>query len=108
MLATGTPERYVARRERLRGDGEKALVREGDAAARHRRRLDDRRGRLTQRHEPVDDLLQVLDVSQVGGHHAAVVAGHAPAVDHLWRLPGELRDVCELAGRRADPDDGAE
>ena len=38
--------------------------------------------------EPVDDLLQVLDIAHVGGDDEAVVTRHAMALDHLRRAAG--------------------
>src|SRR4051812_31630679 len=63
----------------------------------HRRRLDDRRRRLPEQHEPVDDLLEVLDVADVGLHEEAVLAGDAVALDHLGRLARELCHLGQLA-----------
>src|SRR3954454_13174902 len=70
----------------------------GNAAPRNRRRLHDRRGRLTQDDEPVDDLLEVRDISNVGLHEVTVVPCHAVALDDLLGLARELRDVGELPG----------
>ena len=50
---------------------------QGHAARRHRRGLQDRRRRLPVDREAVDDLLEVLDVADVGAHHVAVLARHA-------------------------------
>src|SRR4051794_15860333 len=76
-----------------------------DAAARDGRRLDDRRGGLTEDDEAVDDLLEVCHVAHVRLHEVTVVAGHAMALDHLRRLAREVGHVHQLARRGPDPDD---
>src|SRR5919198_335881 len=66
--------------------------------------LDDRRRRLAEHHEAVDDLLEVLDVAHRRLHEEAVLAGDAMALDDLGRLARELGDLGDLARRRADAD----
>ena len=79
-----------------------------DAAPRHRGGLQDRRRRLAVEREAVDDLLEVLDVADVGADQVAVLARHAQALDDLGRLHGERRDLVQLARRGAHADDHAE
>ena len=47
--------------------------------------------RLPVGREPVDQLLEVLDVAHEGGHDVAVVAGHAVALDDLGAVARERR-----------------
>ena len=68
------------------------------------RGLDDRRRRLAQDGEAVDDLLEVQHVADVGAHDVAVVARHPQALHDLGRLHRQLGDVAQQAGRRADAD----
>ncbi len=75
---------------------------ERQGPARHRRRLDDRGGRLAVGREAVDQLLHALHVAHPGAHDVAVVAGDAMALDHLGRALGQLRDLLQLA--RGGPD----
>src|SRR4051812_16257032 len=74
------------------------------AAPRDGRGLDDRSRRLAEHHEAVDQLLKVLHVAHRGLHEEAVLAGDAVALDHLRRVAGQLGDLGDHAGRRADPD----
>ena len=82
-----------------------ASLRNRQAAAGHRRRLDDRRRRLPVDQEAVDHLLQVLDVPHVQLEEEAVLAGDPVALDHLrlsrassatlgsWRADGRTRMI---------------
>ena len=83
-------------------------TRERHAARRHRRGLHDRGRRLAVDREAVDDLLEVLDVADVGAHHVAVLPRHAVALDDLGRVAGDVGDLAQLARRRADADHDAE
>src|SRR3954454_6338597 len=80
----------------------------GHTAPRDRRGLDDRRRRLPVQREAVDDLLQVRDVAHVGGHHEAVLARDAAAVDDLLGALRQLGDLGQLARRGAHADDRAQ
>src|SRR3712207_7396768 len=60
------------------------------------------RSGLAEHDEVVDDLLEVLDVAHVRGHHVAVVAGDPAAVDDLRRALRELGDVAQLTGSRSE------
>src|SRR3954453_5796228 len=76
-----------------------------DSAPWDGRRLDDRRRRLTQDDEAVDDLFEMRHVPYVRLHEITVVAGHAVALDDLVGLARELGHVGELTGRRPNADD---
>src|SRR5262245_14225800 len=75
---------------------------------RHWRGLHDRRRRLPERGEGVDDLLEVLDVADVELHEEAVFASDPVALDDLWRSLRDVGHLGDLAGRRADAQDRAE
>src|SRR3954447_4650027 len=81
---------------------------DGNTAPRNRRRLHDRRGRLTEDHEAVDHLFEVRHVAHVRLHEVTVVARHPLALDHLLRLARALGDVRQLAGRRPHADHGGQ
>ena len=98
----------VVLRPRARPRGSACFEAERHAARRHRRRLHDRRRRLAVDREAVDDLLEVLDVADVGAHHVAVLPRHAVALDDLRRVAGDVGDLAQLARGRADADDDAE
>src|SRR5436305_15167226 len=73
-----------------------ATLSQRHAPRRHGRRLDDRRRRLPERKEPVDHLLEVLDVADVELHEEAVLPRDAVALDHLGAVaprPGDLRQL---------------
>src|SRR3954471_24478123 len=70
---------------RVRRSITRRLLAHREAAARHGRRLHDRRGGLPVGHEAVDDLLEVVDVAKVELHEEAVLAGDAMALGHLRR-----------------------
>ena len=48
--------------------------------------------------EPVDHLLEVLDIAHVGDRDVAVVAGHAVALDHLVRERAMSATIASLPG----------
>lgn len=75
-----------------------------DAPAPDRRGLHDRRRRLAQGDEVIDELLEVRDITDVRGDEVAVLAGDAVALDDLRRLLRQLRDVLELPWRRPEAD----
>src|SRR5215216_1694501 len=77
---------------------------EGDAAAGDGRRLHDRRSRLAENHEVVDDLLEVCHVANVRLHEVTVVAGHALALDHFRCRSRKLGNIRQLPRRRPHPD----
>src|SRR3954454_5761035 len=79
-----------------------------DTAPRNRRRLHDRRGRLTEDDEAVDHLFQMSHVAHVRLHEVTVVAGHAVALDDLCRLAREPGDIRELPRRRPHADHGGQ
>src|SRR4051794_21188649 len=78
------------------------------AAPRHGRGLDDRRRRLAEDHEAVDELLQVLDVAHRRLHEEAVLAGDAVALHDLRRRARELGHLGDLTRRGPDADDRGE
>src|SRR4051812_25522392 len=82
---------------------ERALI-DPRAAQRDGRGLHDRGRRLAVEREAVDDLLEVRDVTHVGGQEEAVLAGDAVALDDLARAPRQLRDLGQLTRRRAHAD----
>src|SRR5689334_10975146 len=77
---------------------------ERQAAPGDGRGLHDRRGRLPERGEPVDELLEVRDVADVGLQEEAVLAGDAVALDDLGRRVRDLGDLGQLprCGAHAD------
>ena len=74
---------------------EALMARPGD-----RRRLQDRRRRLAVEREAVDDLLEVLDVADVGADQVAVLAGHAQALDDLGRRRRRAPRPCAARAAR--------
>src|SRR3954454_9026331 len=76
-----------------------------DTALRNRRRLHDRRRRLPEHHESVDDLLEVLHVAHVCLHEVTVVTRHAIALDHFLGLARAVGNVRQLSRGRPYADD---
>src|SRR5436190_12732397 len=85
-----------------------ARLAECNSPPRDRRGLHDRRRRLAEHDEVVDDLLEVAHVAHVALHEVTVVTGHAMALDHLGRVASKLRDVRELTGCGPHADDHGE
>jgi hypothetical protein len=67
--------------------------------------VDDRRGRLAENDETVEDRLEIVHRPEVQLHEEAVLSGNPVAVDDLGNLSGELRDLLKLAGGRPNPYD---
>ena len=72
------------------------------------RRVHDRRRRLPEDDEAVEDLFEIVHRPQVQLDEEAVLARDAVAVDHLRHLTSKLRDLLQLARRRPDPDNGCD
>src|SRR5512133_1889241 len=78
---------------------------ERQRTSRDRRRVDDRRGRLAEHDETVEDPLEVVHRPEVQLHEEAVLARDPVAVDDLGNLSRQLRDLLKLAGRRSNAND---
>src|SRR5688572_20619675 len=81
------------------------LVADGWVAARNRRRVDQRRGRLAVDEEAVEQRAQLVDRAQVHREVEAVLAGDPVALADLRDLRRQLRDARELPGRGLDAHD---
>src|SRR4029453_17862755 len=67
--------------------------------------MDDRRGRLAENDETVEDRHEIVHRPEVQLHEEAVLPGNPKAVDDLGNLSGELGDLLKLAGGRPNPYD---